>query len=225
MVKLLFKVLLVAGTYFFVNFNILYAGAGTSGGVTLLQPIGARANGMGEAYTTSEDDILSIYYNPALELNSSQFSVFYKTGIAEDSFNSLGLGIPFGFGSLATTIVNYDAGTILLLDSAGNERTVNAQTDNLITITLSKKINKVVIGGNFKILNSKLVEEFSATSNMFDIGGKIDISKKIKIGLSFQNLGGEIKYSEKGDKLPQTLRTGLAYRTLNGLIMAIDIVK
>ena len=50
----------------FASPSVLFAkGAGTSGGLTLLEPFGARTAALGEAFTAVSNDIAAFGYNPA----------------------------------------------------------------------------------------------------------------------------------------------------------------
>lgn len=211
--------------------NFLFASVATTSGTTLIQPAGAISTSMAEAYSTKADDIFSIHYNPALELNSKQVALAYQTGVVEDSLGIIGFGLPFkkGFfgksGSFGATILYYTAGNIELIDSVGNESTLNAQTDYLGIFALGLDISKDLVGGaSFKFLSSKLINEFSASAFMVDLGCKYWLSDFVKVGASYQNMGSGIKYIEVTEKLPQLARAGVSY-TNNNLLAALDIVK
>lgn len=222
---IVFTLLLI--TNFLVSNLYLYAGVGTTGGVIFLQPVGARASSMGEAYTTAEEDVLGIYYNPAstARLKNKQVSILYQTGLIDDSFGIVSLGLPFSFGTLSLSLIYYTAGKIELIDLQGNEKTVDAQTDLLTTISYSKQLGKFCVGTNLKVLNSTLVGEITTASFAVDIGGSYKILEKLKVGLSIQNLGGVIKYDKESDILPLTMRLGVAYNLVDSLLLAADIVK
>ena len=69
----------------------LAKGAGSSGGLTLMQAPGARASSLGEAYVSSLDDIAGFAYNPSSlkSLSSGQASFLYQQGLADDAFSQL----------------------------------------------------------------------------------------------------------------------------------------
>src|SRR4051812_34477585 len=58
-------------------------GAGTSGGLTLLEPFGARPAALGEAFSAATNDIAAFGYNPASlrSLNTGQASFMYQNGL------------------------------------------------------------------------------------------------------------------------------------------------
>jgi hypothetical protein len=86
---------------------LLAKGEGTTGGVILSQPIGVRARGMGEAYTSIEGDLLSVYYNPASfsYLRRKEISFLYQQGLVGENFGVFALGIPFNFGNIGASFI------------------------------------------------------------------------------------------------------------------------
>ena len=200
--------------------------AGTSGGMLLSEPIGARASGMGEAYTAVTGDIYGVYYNPALVtgFESRQAAFFWNNGIDDDGIGFLGFGYPGKNIAIAGTLVYHTAGTIELIDSSGNSRSANAQEEHLLGLSLGRRINNIAIGINLKLFKSVLVDKFVATAYAFDVGFLSKFSDRFSAGVSLQNyFGNEIKYSEIGDPLPKTIRVGFAYNLFGQ--MALDIVK
>ena len=205
---------------------VLADGAGTTGGITLSQTIGARAEAMAGAYTAVGGDVLGIHYNPALAstLKEKQASILYQRGIAEDNFGAFCVGAPLGFGTVAGSLVYYNAGDVELIDSEGEERTVNAQKDLLAIFSYAKKIGKFSAGASLKYLSSKLAEEKEATTLAFDLGGNYQIDDRTMVGLAILNIGGELKYLEEADKVPLTVRAGISHQWPE-LLVAGDIVK
>src|SRR5438309_2111828 len=79
-----------------------HAEAGTSGGNVLNMQGGARAIGMGEAYTAQADDVSSLYWNPAgiALLNQSQASFMYNDSFQGLSYNHFAVATPLEQGGL-----------------------------------------------------------------------------------------------------------------------------
>ena len=214
-----------------INNNILNASTELANTV-LNQPIGAHSSAVGEAYVTSSNDVFGIHYNPAMQLNDRQVSLLYQTGIIDDKFGAIGFGFPIGSYNLSTTLLYYNAGNIDLVDINNNLINVNSQTDYLWTLSLSKEfIQELSIGGSLKILNSTLLNQFSASTFLFDVGANYTINKQAKIGISAQNFGKGIKYFEATDKLPKIIRVGFSYQfdqflePSSDAILFFDVVK
>lgn len=125
-----------------------YAGSeGTSGGLVLAQGMNARALGMGESFTAIGGSLASIHYNPAGLgfMKGRQASLLFKRGLAEDNTGALDAGIPLAKGTVAGSFLYYTAGDIELIDSAGVERTVNAQKDYIANISYGYLITRAAV--------------------------------------------------------------------------------
>ena len=205
---------------------VLADGAGTTGGITLSQTIGARAEAMAGAYTAVGGDVLGIYYNPALAstLKEKQAAILYQKGIAEDNFGALCVGAPLGFGTVAGSLVYYNAGDVELINSGGEERTVNAQKDLLAILSYARKMGKLSAGASLKYLSSKLAEEEEATTLAFDLGGNYQIDDRTMVGLAILNIGGELKYLKEADEVPESIRAGISHQWPE-LLISGDAVK
>lgn len=213
----------VMGLSFLGLTTVFAKGEGTTGAVVLSQPIGARAVGMAEAYTAVEADVCGLHYNPAglAGLKSRQASVLGQTGIAEDIFGIAAFGMPIEkIGTVAGSLIYYTAGDIDLIDSTGAERTVNAETDILATLSCGRSLGDLLgdiplaVGLNVKILSSSLVEE-TATAFAVDVGGLYKLlDEKLALGLALQNAGTKLQYLDGGEKwaLPMVIRGGAAYK-------------
>jgi hypothetical protein len=194
--------------------SLLNATAGAMGDNTIINyPAGVRAIGMGEAYTAAEDDVFGVHYNPAIPLKTRQAGLLYEKGTVDDSFGSLGYGQPTRFGRLAGTIVYYDGGKIDLDDMMGNRRVVQAQRDFMGTFSAAVPLRpNLTVGGNAKILNTRLVSELTSTAYMADFGALYKYSSRFNLGGSIQNLGTPIKYGSDAQDLPRRLRVGALYK-------------
>lgn len=204
--------------------TLLLAETGLSGGISLLQPVSAKATAMGEAYVASTNDVFGFSYNPAQDIHDRQFSAHFHQGLLDDSFSAFGMAVPLSFGSLGVNILHYDGGPIDLLTTAGDERNVKAQSDIIGIVSLNRKMDKVILGGSLKYLSSKLIEEYSDTLFMFDVGAKYLYSEQLQFGAALQNLGGQIKYLDEQDQLPSLFRIGAVYRH-KALTAELDAIK
>lgn len=223
------KAVLASLAHLFLLSTLADAGEETMAGVTLLQPMGGRAAALAEAYTTAEDDVLALHYNPAAPLKSPQAVTFYQRGIVEDSFGLLGVGSPTPFGKLAATILFYDAGSINLDNGAGQARTVSAQRDYLLTLSGGwHPLNGLSLGVNAKAMRSTLVDEFTANGYFLDFGVLYKPVPQWAFGTSVQNLGTGLAYGSSSEEVPRTIRVGVSHRFQfppNQLWLAFDTTK
>ena len=206
--------------------NANATGVSTSGGLTLLQPVGARPVGMASAYTAMGGEVCGMHYNPAglAIMETTQMSLLPQSGIMGDKLCGIDFGMPTKFGVLGASLIYYTAGDIELINESGYSRIVDAQKDLIATLSLSRRlIGPFSLGLNTKILRSTLVEEFTATSVAFDGGALFDIGN-FAFGVAIQNLGPGLEYEKKASPLPTTLRSGLALKW-GGITGSFDIIK
>jgi len=205
-------------------------GAGTSGGIILDQPIGARACGMAEAYTAVGGELGAIHYNPAslISLPGREASFTYQRGLADDNFMSLLYGQPTPIGVFGGAFSYYTAGEMELIDLDGNEWTVKAEQDFVVLAGFARKfLEKLPMGINLKIISSRLVEAESGTAFAVDLGGLYyPPLEGLAIGLAIRNLGTKLEFISEGDSLPLTICVGGAYERSFGsqkILMSIDL--
>ena len=201
-------------------------GSGTSGALVLTQGLNARALAMGESFTAIGGGLASMHYNPAGLgfMRTRQASVLFKRGMADDNTGAIDAGFVSGKGAVALGLLYYSGGNMELIDSAGNERMVNAETDYVVNVSYGYPLSRAIsIGGSAKALSTRLVEEVSATAYALDLGMMCRI-KSIGIGFAVQNIGDKIKYIGEGDNLPLTMRIGASYAS-KSLTAGVDAVK
>jgi len=204
-------------------------GAGTSGGIILEQPVGARACGMAEAYTAVGGEIGALHYNPAglISLGSREVSFTYQRGLADDTFMTLLYGQPTPVGVFGGAFSYYTVGDIDLIDLDGNEWTAKAEQDFVVTAGFARRfLDNLPLGMNLKIISSKLVEAESGTAFAVDLGGLYHPPVEgLDIGLAIRNLGTKLKFLDESDSLPLTISVGSAYQRSLGnqkILMSVD---
>jgi hypothetical protein len=195
----------------------------------LVMPVTSRAIALGEAYTSSEGDVLGILYNPSCFYNS-QVTAFYQKGIADDILGVIGAGYKTEFGNVALAISYYNVGSIDLVNLNGQERTVNAQTDFLGIVSYNKDFFKrFSIGFNVKYLYSRLVEDVSSNTFTYDVGASCKIIDEMMIGVSAQNINAKIKYIEEEYNMPLSIRAGCSYKIqltdMQSLMPIVDVAR
>lgn len=207
------------------------AGAGTTSGVTLVQPSGSRAIAMGEAFTAVCNDVFAANYNPAANASAgtANAAMFYLKGFADDSFGSAGIYYPSKIGVFSAGLSYYSVGTIELIDYYGNERNVHAQADTLFVLGYARQIGRFSAGVRAKYLSSRLVEEYKGTARLFDAGIGFRLNKALVLGASTLNMGSSIRYIETSEKLPLAIRGGVAWEAYKiwpvPLLVTFDLVK
>jgi hypothetical protein len=174
--------------------------------------------GMAEAYTSmgaEQGGITAIHYNPAASayLRYPEFSVMGQRGFAEDNFGSFYFGYPTTlYGSYGGGLQYYNAGSIELINTAGESRTVNSEQDFSAFFNYANIYSGFASGINARILRSSLVDEFSAIAGVVDIGaqGRV-LDDQVSLGVSVSDLGTRLHYAQTDEEIPWILRAGASY--------------
>src|SRR3954467_4155460 len=90
------------------------ASPGTTSAEVLKIGVGARAIGMGEAYTAQSDDVSSLYWNPAglALMQERQASFMYDSMYKDLKFQNGAIGIPLENGALGGSFSYMSYGSI-----------------------------------------------------------------------------------------------------------------
>lgn len=219
--------------------SILFA-EGTNAGDILIQSLSAKAQGMGEAFASipaNEGRVTALQYNPASIgfLNQNEISVTYKGGVFGDNTGIISFGSPLwggrnGLGNFAGTFLYESAGDVDFVDGAGTKKTVNAQKDIGFILSYSRPLffENFTLGANGKILNSKLVENYSATAFALDLGALMKMGS-FAFGGSVQNMGTGLKYNRTKEYIPFAFRLGASHRMKwfkqHSTLAGIDLIK
>lgn len=198
--------------------------------------LGARAVGMGNAYTAIAEGAEGVFFNPAgLAIFPSREAVF--------TYNSLTLDRRLMGASIVTRVRNQamlgvswlhsSVGEVPMRDSDRNPAGNMPNGNNVFGLSFAKKFGDFFAAGtNLRYLHSKL-EEFGAFAIAVDLGAIASYEKRGSIGLCISNLGSSFRWqdwaganAEYEDKLPFRLRLGAAAYWLDEkIITALDIEK
>ena len=209
-------------------------GPGSAGAGYLLRPVGPKSIAMGEVKAALDDDPFNWLSNPATlpSMERSGLGVFHSEWLMDTRYTSLsgnhrvskwltlggGLIYEYGddiqgyneFGQMTDPLKNYNYQALLGL---GFGPTANFSA-----------------GVNLKYFRETL-SEWSAGGYGIDVGAFYDIPVAgTKFGLTVQNIGPDIKFVEKDEPLPTTIRAGAVYTTKAaangvGFSLGLDFVK
>jgi hypothetical protein len=217
-------------------------------------PVGARAAGMGNAFTAMANDASSVFWNPAGLAYTTGINAFFNQTrwIADIDVNA---GVASydagGVGVFAVSFLSMDWGTI-----EGTQRADNSQgyvetgafspTDWEIGLAYARQISSsFAIGGNLKYISENLGSgatgsfdnptEYTAEMNLlaFDLGTTYYTGyKDLRFSMSLQNFSKEPKYRSEHFSLPLTFKFGLAMdvskfwteSSENHLTLAVDAI-
>jgi len=189
---------------------------------------GARAIGMGGAFTAVADDISAISWNPAglSNLTRREAGLMHAELAAETRYDFLGYSQPLKRGTLGASAIRLSQGTLLGRDSAGRPTSDFGASDMAVSAAYAQKVSPALrFGGGVKYITSRIADA-SANTFAFDLGGLYELGLGgpgiPTIGFAVQNLGLGLKYLDQNSSLPLTLAGGLSYRLPAGLTLALD---
>lgn len=209
--------------------SISYAGvfskdkAGTTGAQFLKIGCGARAIGMGEAYSAVADEVSAIYWNPAglAQIGSRQVSAMHTMWLESINYDFLAYAQPLMEGSIGVSLNYLSMSKMDKLDENGVKDGTFSPYDGALNVAYAQKVGSITGGVNLKVIRQELDGD-SATGFAVDLGTLHQLSDKLQAAVVVQNIGPEIKFIEESDPLPMSIRLGISARLVSKLVLALD---
>ncbi|OVE78226.1 hypothetical protein BVX98_00950 [bacterium F11] len=192
--------------------------------------VGARALGMGRAYTGVADDVDAIYYNPAglASFRSSQVT-FQHSGLPVDgAYQYIGYATPiYSFGSLGLGVINLDSGDVARIDSNNIEigSFDSRETGYLVSYAQMFK-ERLALGGTLKMAE-KSVDNIKESGFGADLGTLLVVNERVKLGAMFRNaVAPKYDFNTEKEEFPVIFRAGPSVTFLNKhLLTSLDLEK
>ena len=193
-------------------------------GAFLRMGTGARALGMGGAFTGLANDATAGYWNPAGLTQIKRIEIFgmYSTGMTADmGYNYLAYGQTFPFGSIGISWINSGMSDIGLYNGAGEPTGTDNYSSNAFTFSYAKGFQKFSFGLNVKMLLQSIPGGDDESGFGLDFGFMYRPTPLLSFGVMAQDLASKL-----GDEtIPANFRLGLAVHPIDGLNLAADVEK
>ncbi len=177
--------------------------------------VGARAMGMGEAFSAIADDGTSIFWNPAgmTRVNGASLSVMHATYLDSSYYDYGGYVHQFPWGSVGTSIQFLSQGTIQGTDANNVDSVEFSPKDVAMTFAYARKYSLFSVGIGAKFISSKIIN--TAQTGAVDIGilSKGFFEDRLRASFVASNMGGTLRFDTEEWEIPTIIRTGLSWET------------
>ncbi len=190
---------------------------------------GARAAGMGGAYTAISEGATAAYWNPAglTDLEGSEVSLGHFSWFQDINVEQASFAFPLVDGSsvMAASITYVGYGTIEGYDVDGSFTGELSAYDWAGALSLGYSFTDELSGGvTGKFINQKL-DEFSASAFAADFGLKYRF-EKFSLAAAVVNLGSGLEFDMQREDLPSAFRLGVSGTPFHeGLVTSFEIEK
>jgi hypothetical protein len=194
-------------------------------GAFLRMGVGARALGMGGAFTAVADDATAAYWNPAglVKIENIEATFMYAANMAFDrQLNYFAYTHWLGMGGIGLSWLNAGMGDMPhWLDQDTYLGTENTG-ENAIMLSYGTEIGSMMLGATAKVLHQDVMGVESQTGFGLDLGGMFSVTDNVCAGMMVRDIGSQ--YGD--DDVPLNWRFGSAVRALDdALLVALDVDK
>jgi len=191
--------------------------------------VGARAVGMGGAYTAIADGVDSIAWNPAGLARSGvrDLGFMHAEMVQSTRFDFLGYRQPTRFGSMGLAARHLSQGALDGRDASGAPTGGFSAADTALDLGFARSVTPSFgVGVAVRYIQSTIAET-SAHGEAMDLGaiyqgGRLGPGSP-QLGLAVQNIGPGMRFLDQSSPLPLTLAMGIGYKLPAGLLFAADL--
>ncbi len=186
--------------------------------------VGARALGMGGAFTAISDDATAAYWNPAglIKIENIEATFMYAANMGVDrQLNYFAYTHWLGMGGLGISWLNAGLSDMPWRDDVGDLLGTKDFAANAIMFSYGMEMGNLMVGATAKILHEDVMDGAN-TGFGLDLGGMFGVTDNVTAGLMIRDIG-----SQYGDvDVPLNWRFGTAVRALDdALVVGMDVNK
>lgn len=199
---------------------------GTSGAQFLKLPAGARAAGLGQAYTALASGADAVFSAPAGLVGDGANSCFFSHAslFGEIGSDFLGCSRRAGAGAIGAGVQYLSAGQVAETDALGFETGATMRPrDIAVSLSYARTMfsDNTTAGITVKRISSRL--DTSAAAFAADAAARVRVSTRLKLAFTARNLGGKLKFDKEADPLPRVFVFGSAWNAGGGWTCSADL--
>lgn len=213
-VKIIIAIWVIAAVVATLFGNISVAGELGSNTANFLKiGVGARAQGMGCAFTSVADNPSAVYWNAAglRRLESSQAEFSHQSWYQDVTVENLQVAFPGNRVSFGAGLTYVNLGSIRSYDESGNPGEDLTMYDMALTVSAATDItDNLAFGISAKYVQQSfdLVKGDAVAADF----GVLASTHGISFGAAVTNVGTGITYFSANEPLPAAIRTGISFR-------------
>ncbi len=190
---------------------------------------GARAAGLGGAYTAISEGAIAAYWNPAglASMESSEISLGHFSWFQDITVEQLSFAWPVisGEGSMAASVTYVNYGSIDGYDASGVATGDLTAYDLAGGLSFGYQLTDAFSAGvTAKYITQKL-DEYSASAFAADFGLKYRF-ERFSIAAAVCNIGSDLKFDQQSENLPTAVKVGVAARPFdNAMVASFEVEK
>jgi hypothetical protein len=201
---------------------------GTAGAEFLQLGAGARAMALGGAYSALADDATALYWNPAglarIPQGYLDATLMHAPYIASSYYDyaAVAQNLRSG-GAVGASFQYFTIGSVDQTDMTGDVQGTITPYDMAATIGYAHEYHGFMFGIAGKYISSKIAT--TAKTQAADLGvlSPAFFNDRLRLALVAQNLGGQLRFDQVGENLPEALKAGGAWRFNKDWTAAADL--
>ncbi|MFQ5675569.1 MAG: PorV/PorQ family protein [bacterium] len=199
-------------------------------GLFLRMGVGARALGMGGAFTGIANDPSAAYWNPSGlgQIHNFQFEFMNVNLPFDRTLNFFSTTLPLKkFMTFGVSWVGFRVNNVEARSSNSTEPDfLFSNSQNAFFFSLGTALSSTFsLGGSVKVIRNEL-GDFTANGLGFDAAILYKPLDKFSLGLMLQDVGTDYRWDGGlTEGVPMTMRLGTSWKILDGVILAADVSK